>query len=48
MVPLAFPKHLWEKVATDLFEFKGKQYLVVDDFSQYLKPSNSQLQPLPM
>ena len=31
-LPSALPKHPWEKVASDLFEFKVKQYLLVVDY----------------
>ena len=38
MLPSALLKHPWEKVASDLLEFKGKQYLlVVDYYSHYLE-----------
>ena len=38
MLPSALPKHPWEKVASDLFEFKGNQYLLVMDYySRYLE-----------
>ena len=36
MLSSALPKHPWEKVAIDLFVFKGKQYLLmVDHYSRY-------------
>ena len=36
LLPSVLTKHPWEKVAFDLFEFKGKQYLlVVDYYSSY-------------
>ena len=32
------PKHPWEKVASDIFEFKGTSYLlVVDYFSRFIE-----------
>ena len=34
LLPSALPKHPWEKVASDLFEFKGN-LLVVDYYSHY-------------
>ena len=38
MLPSALLKHPWEKVASDLFKFKGKQYLLVVDYnSRYLE-----------
>ena len=36
MIPNTLPHHPWERVATDLFELKGKKYIVmVDYFSRY-------------
>ena len=36
LIPSALPHHPWERVATDLFELKGKKYIVmVDYFSRY-------------
>ena len=36
MIPSPPPTYQWEKVATDLFEFKGQHYvLLVDYFSRY-------------
>ena len=38
MLPSALPKHPWEKGASNLFEFKWKQYfLVVNNYSRYLQ-----------
>ena len=36
MMPSQLPSHPWERLATDLFELKGKKYIiVVDYFSRY-------------
>ncbi len=40
LLPTAWPLYPWQKVATDLFEFQGSQYiLVVDYFSRYIEVS---------
>ena len=31
-IPHEIPSHLWEKVGTDLFEFKDKNYLITLDY----------------
>ena len=36
LMPMDLPEYPWQQVGTDLFTFKGKEYLiVVDYFSQY-------------
>ena len=38
MIASQLPQHPWEKVGSDLFEFRGSQYLlVVDYFSRYIE-----------
>jgi len=38
LLPSAFPDHPWQKVATDLFEWKKTNYLiVVDYYSRYIE-----------
>ena len=38
MMPTKLPQRSWEKIASDLFEFKGKTYIiVVDYFSRYIE-----------
>lgn len=38
LIPTPFPNYPWQKVATDLFEWKGRQYiLVVDYFSRFIE-----------
>ena len=38
MIPSTLPQRPWEKIGTDLFEFKGKSYLLlVDYFSRYIE-----------
>ena len=38
MMPTKLPQRPWEKIASDLFEFKGKTYIiVVDYFSRYIE-----------
>ena len=45
MIPTQLPDYPWQKVGTDLFHFKGANYLlVVDYFSRYpeiVKPTNT-------
>ena len=35
LMPTDFPEYSWQQVGTDLFTFKGKEYLIVDYFSRY-------------
>ena len=48
MIPSKLPERPWQKVATDLFDWKGQEFvLVVDYFSRYceigvLRKSTSQ------
>ena len=38
MIPSTLPQRPWEKIGTDLFELKGKSYLLlVDYFSRYIE-----------
>ena len=38
MVPSSLPQYPWQKVATDLFQFKNHQYLlVIDYYSRYIE-----------
>ena len=38
MIPTTLPQRPWEKIGTDLFELKGKSYLLlVDYFSRYIE-----------
>ena len=39
LIPSALPNLPWEKVATDLFKWKGSYLLVVDYFSKYIEIS---------
>ena len=31
-MPLPFPAHPWERVATDLYDFQGRKYIIVVDY----------------
>ena len=33
LIPHDFPSNPWEKVGTDLFQLKGKDYLIVVDYT---------------
>ena len=38
MMPTKLPEKPWEKVASDLFEYKGKTYiLIVNYFARYIE-----------
>ena len=46
LITIEVPSRPWEKVASDLYEFKGTSYiLVVDYFSRFIESQNS-VQPL--
>ena len=31
-MPSSFPAHTWERVATDLYDFQGRKYIIVVDY----------------
>ena len=37
LIPSTLPKLPWQRVATDLFELKGRVYLLIDYFSRYIE-----------
>ena len=32
LMPSSFPAHPWERVATDLYDFQGRKYIIVVDY----------------